>query len=40
MTLLNPISPIVTIFIGWFLTILVTQLNENFPNHIILSTKL
>lgn len=34
MTLLNPISPIVTIFIGWLLTILVTEPNKRFP-HII-----
>lgn len=31
LTLLNPISPIVTLFVGWVLTILVTQTNENFP---------
>lgn len=30
-TLFNPISPFVTLAIGWILTILVTQPNENFP---------
>lgn len=30
-TLLNPISPTVTLIIGWLLTILVTQPNDNFP---------
>ena len=29
--LLNPISPVVTLVIGWLLTILVTQPNEKFP---------
>lgn len=33
-TLLNPISPIVTLVIGWVLTILVTQPNENLPSFI------
>jgi len=31
LTLLHPVSPIVTLFIGWILTILVTQPNDNFP---------
>lgn len=30
--LLNPISPVVTLIIGWLLSILVTQPNENFPD--------
>lgn len=34
LTLLNPISPIITLLIGWLLTVLVTQPNENFPNFI------
>lgn len=32
LSLLNPISPIVTLLIGWLLSILVTQPNENFPH--------
>lgn len=30
--LFNPISPVVTLIIGWLLTILVTQPNEKFPS--------
>lgn len=30
-TLFNPVSPIVTLIVGWVLTIWVTQPNENFP---------
>lgn len=29
--LLNPISPIATLIVGWLLTVLVTQPNEKFP---------
>lgn len=32
--LLNPISPVITLIVGWLLTILVTQPNEKFPNFI------
>ena len=34
LTLLNPISPIITLIVGWLLTILVTQPNEKFPSFI------
>lgn len=33
-TLLNPISPIITLVIGWLLTILVTEPKPNFPRFI------
>ena len=33
-TLFNPISPIVTLIVGWTLTILVTQRNETYPGWI------
>lgn len=34
LTLFNPISPVVTLLIGWLLTIIVSQPNENFPEFI------
>lgn len=34
LTLLNPISPISILIVGWLLTILVTQPNDKFPNFI------
>ncbi len=30
-TLLNPISPIVTLLIGWLLSVLLTEPNPKFP---------
>lgn len=32
--LLNPVSPVITLFVGWLLTVLVTQTNDNFPHFI------
>lgn len=32
--LFNPISPVVTLIVGWLLTIVVTQPNDKFPNFI------
>ena len=32
--LLHPLSPIVTLIVGWILTVLVTLPNDSFPNFI------